>query len=369
MFRYGGVELREVGIRELLRKGQKKGRAFFCNILFRDHNNQRMSALLPRLGFLDAFFVRMPRGRIPRGIAFRVAHRTRTIWWRVVLTLASRQYPTLFSNGPEQALFFPGFVIVDMDDPTFSTREINLLNLPNIVRYVVTNEDAAKRYIELGVRKPVVVIPQGVDLSGWSAEAAARLRPYLRTEQEVVAVFHAAWLLTKDDPGGDNPLYNVDLLLTMWREIRNRVPNATLWLIGRPGPCLKRRVAKDPSVRLLGYIPQRELPNYLANADISLYPRRISHVPRAVKTAEALALGLPVVGFDLPVLGDVRESGGGLLVRDEREFIDATVRLLQDHSLRAILSAAARAYGDQLNWDRLAVRYVTEAFAGLPIEL
>jgi len=361
--------MREISIHELLHKEPQKRRAFYCGIWFRDHNNPRMTALLPRLGFLDAFLVRMPRARIPRGIAFRVVHRARGLWWRAVLSLASRKYPVLFSNGPEQALYFPGSVVVDMDDPVYSDKEVKLLNLPNIVRYVVTSEEAARKYAELGVQKPAVVIPQGVDLSGWSPEASAALRPHLRTEKETVAVFHAAWLLTRADSGGDNPLYNVDLLIAMWQEIRARVPNAILWLIGRPGPCLQRRIAKDPSIRLLGYIPQRELPNYLANADIALYPRRISHVPRAVKVAEALALGLPVVGFDLPVLGDVRESGGGILVCDEREFIEATVRLLQDQSLRMELSARARSYGAQLDWDRLAVRYATEAFAGLPIEV
>jgi glycosyltransferase involved in cell wall biosynthesis len=361
--------MREIGIRELFWGKAKKNRAFFCSIWFRDHNNPRMSALLPRLGFLDAFLVRMPRARISKGLAFRIAHRTRGIWWRMVLSVAGRKYPVLFSNAPEQALYFPGFVVVDIDDPVYSDKEVKLLNLPNVVRYVVTSEEAARKYVELGVKKSAVVIPQGVDLSGWSPEISAALRPRLRTEEETVAVFHAAWLLTCADSGGDNPLYNVDLLLDMWQEIRTRVPNATLWLIGRCGPCLQRRVAKDQSIRLLGYILQRELPNYLANADVALYPRRISHVPRAVKTAEALALGLPVVGFDLPVLGDVRESGGGILVRDEREFIDATVRLLQDRSLRAELSARARSYGAQLDWDRLAVRYTTEAFAGLPIEV
>lgn len=328
-----------------------------------------MAALLPRLSFVDALLVRMPRARIPKGIGFRLAHRTRRLWWHLILSLASRKYPVLFCNSPEQAVYFPGYVVVDMDDPVFSDREVKLLNLPNIVRYVVTSEDAARKYAELGVRKPAVVIPQGVDLSGWSVEVSTALRPSLRTEEEVVAVFHAAWVLTKADSGGDNPLYNVDLLLTMWQEIRAHVPNATLWLIGRPGPRLRQRVAKDPSIRLFGYIPQVELPNYLANADIAIYPRRISHVPRAVKTAESLALGLPVVGFDLPVLGDVRESGGGILVRDEREFIDAVVRLLRDHSLRAELSARARAYGAQLDWDRLTIRYAKEAFEGLPIDI
>ena len=96
--------MREISIRELLRRGPKKKRAFYCNIWFRDHNNARMSALLPRMGFMDAFLVRMPQARIPRAIAFRVAYRTRGLWWRVVLSLAGQQYPTLFSNSPEQAL-------------------------------------------------------------------------------------------------------------------------------------------------------------------------------------------------------------------------------------------------------------------------
>jgi hypothetical protein len=53
--------MREIGIRELFWGKAKKNRAFFCSIWFRDHNNPRMSALLPRLGFLDAFLMRMPR--------------------------------------------------------------------------------------------------------------------------------------------------------------------------------------------------------------------------------------------------------------------------------------------------------------------
>lgn len=359
--------MREISLRDFLIPGFRDGRVFFYNIWFRHHNNPRLTALLPRLKFIDALFIRMPEARIPRGIAFRIAYRTRRIHYRIILPLASRRYPVLFTNGPEQALYFSGPVVVDMDDPTFSQREVELLNLPNVVRYVVTSEEAARKYAELGVRKPAVVVPQGVDLSNWSLEKTANLRPRLRTEDQVVAVFHAAWLLTRADRGGDNPLYNVDHLLAMWSQIKDRVPNSRLWLIGRAGSQLERLAAGDPSVKLLGYIPQQELPNYLANADVALYPRRISHVRRAVKVAEALAVGLPVVGFDLPVLGDVRESGGGLLVNDDREFIEAVTILFKNNSLRRELSGRARAYGAELNWDRLAARYIREAFAGLPV--
>lgn len=358
--------MREISIGEFLRGGMRAGRAFFHNLWFRTHNNQRMAALLPRLDFVDALLVRLPSRRIPRGIAFRLLHRTRAVRYTIVLRLAGARYPVLFTNGAEQARYFSGPVVVDMDDPLFNEKEVRLLNLPNVACCVVTNEQAAARYREMGVRTRIVVIPQGIDLSGFDPERARQLGTQLKNHpDEVIAEFHAAYLLSSGDRGSSNPLYNVDFLLNVWDHIRETVPNARLWLIGQPGPLLQKRVAGREDIRLLGYIPQSDLPNVLANVDVGLYPRRLSHVQRAVKVAEWLALGIPVVGFDLPVLGDVRISGGGILVQSEQEFIEATIRLLKDESLRRELGERAKAFGATLNWDYLAQRYTEEAFGDL----
>lgn len=358
--------MREIGISELLRSRARLNRVFFHNLWFREHNNSRMAALLPRLNFVDAFLVRLPRRRIPRGLTFRILQQTRILRYRTVLSLASARYPVLFTNGLEQARYFSGPVVVDMDDPVFSQDEVRILNLPNVARCVVTNDQTAARYREMGVRAPMAIIPQGVNLSGFDPSRWRELREQLKNHaEEVVAEYHAAYLLSSRDHGGSNPLYNVDFLLEAWEAIHREVPNARLWLIGEPRPALRRLVAGRKDILLLGHIPQAELPNILASVDVGLYPRRVSHVRRAVKVSEWLSMGVPVVGFDLPVLEDIRVSGAGILVADGREFVAAAIRLLRDTSLRRELAERAQAFGAGLDWGILARRYTEQVFGDL----
>lgn len=359
------MAVRQIGVADLLRGGWRGDRVFFHNLWFRTHNNPRMSALLPRLNFVDAHLLVLPAARLPRGVAYRALRWTRRVRYRAILGLAGRHYPVLFTNGAEQAGFFPGRVVVDMDDPLFSRGELSFLGKPNVAKVVVTAEEARERYWGLGLNKEIIVIPQGVELGGFNRREAAEVAARLRKPGELVVGFQAAWLLSSHDRDGDNPLYNVDGLLRIWDEIHARVPRATLWLIGQAGPHLARKLAGRHDVRLLGYIEQRNLANVLACLDVAVYPRRLSHVPRAVKVAEWLAMGVPVVGFDLPVLADVRRCGGGILVSDEKGFADAVVALLENADLRGSLSERARSYGRGLGWDRLARRYVDEVFADL----
>ena len=131
---------------------------------------------------------------------------------------------------------------MDADDPLFTPREIELLQRPALRGYVVTAEHAARRYESLGVDKPWVVIPQGVNLSAATpelrSEAARRKQP-----GEVVLGWMAAHLLTSGDRDADNPLYNVDHLLELWDQIHASVPQARLWLVGSPSDRLRERVA------------------------------------------------------------------------------------------------------------------------------
>lgn len=283
--------MRQIAIRDLIRQAWQGDRVFFHNLWFATHNNRRMAALLPRLGFVDALLVHLPARRVPRGIAFRVLHRTRGLRYRWILGLAGRRYLVLFTNGAEQSRFFAGQVVVDMDDPVFSEEELACLARPNVRRVVVTGDDARERYRELGLEKEILVIPQGVELRGFSDAGRRAAAERLRRPGEVVVGFHAAWLLSSRDPGGSDPLYNVEGLLEMWEEIRARVPRATLWLIGRLGPDLTRLLAGRDDIRLLGYVEQTDLANVLACLDVGVYPRRVSHVRRAVKVGVAGARG------------------------------------------------------------------------------
>ena len=108
------------------------------------------------------------------------------------------------------------------------------MNDPKLKAYVVTAERAARRYEEMGVRKPYVVIPQGVSVSTLAQGVRERAGNAWK-EGEVIVGWMAAHLLTRADRDGANTLYNIDHLLELWDGARTGAERAA-WLIGGASP-------------------------------------------------------------------------------------------------------------------------------------
>src|SRR4051812_11523482 len=351
--------MREIGVRELMRGSPAADRVALLSIWFHGHNNPRYAELLPRLERLDACLLRLPDRRIPRGVGFRAFTMTKPLLLRTVLEAAAGRYDNLLALDFEQLARWPNAAVMDADDPFFTAREVELLNMPSLRVYVVTAASAARRYESLGVRKPWVEIPQGVSLRAATpalrAEAAAQKRP-----GEPVLGWMAAHLLTAGDRGGDNPLYNVDHLLELWDAIRARVPAARLWLVGGPSDRLRERLAGRGDVVLHGRLPREEALALAAAFDVAPYARTADQGVRAAKISELIGLGVPIVSYDYEVTANVRETGAGILVDDAAAFVEATVRLLESAEARAPFAEAAREAGRELDWDVLARRFERE---------
>jgi glycosyltransferase involved in cell wall biosynthesis len=334
-------------------------RVALLSIWFHGHNNPRYAELLPRLDRLDACLLRLPDSRVPRGAGFRAFAASKPLLLRAVLPRTARRYGSLLSLDFEQLGRWPGAAVMDADDPFFTAREVELLSSSSVRGYVVTAESAARRYETLGVEKPWVVIPQGVNLEAATPErrAAARAR---RRPGELVLGWMAAHLLTADDRGGDNPLYNVDHLLELWQEIHARVPDARLWLVGAPSERLRSRLAQRDDVALFGRLPREEALAVASCFDLAPYARTADQGVRAAKVSELLGLGVPVVSYDYDVTANLRDTGAGVLVADSRAFVEAVVALLNDAPARASLADAARRAGAELDWRLLARRFEVE---------
>jgi len=334
-------------------------RIFFTSIWFRDHNNPRYAELLPRLGRLDPYLFVCSRARIIRGVQYRSYRATTPLRVPALMRLADRRYRNMFTASNEQIPWFSGPVVADVDDPFFTEREVELLGSPNLVAYVVTAERAGRRLQSLGVDKPFHVIPQGVSLRTVTADLISEARR-LRTGNEIVVGYMAAFLLAAGDRGGDNALYNVDHLLDLWEEIHTRVPEARLWLVGGASDRVRERVGGRPDVLLLGRLPRDQALAHTANFDIALYPRTRDQGVRAAKVAEYMGLGVPTVSYDFAVTDELRETGAGVLVPNPRAFVDAVGTLARDESARHTLATAAAAAGRARDWDVLAQRYENE---------
>jgi glycosyltransferase involved in cell wall biosynthesis len=351
--------VKEVSLRALTGDSREPDRIALLSIWFRGHNNPRYAELLPRLGRLDACLLRLPEARIPRGIGFRAFTATKPLLLRAALGRAASHYSNLLALDFDQLPRWRGAAVMDADDPSFASGEIERLRSPSLRAYVVTAEHAARRYESLGVQKPWIVIPQGVNLEaatpGLRAEAAARKAP-----GEVVLGWMAAHLLTDGDRDADNPLYNVDHLLELWEEIHTRVPSARLWLVGGPSDRLRARLAGRGDVLLLGRLPREEALATAAAFDVAPYARTADQGIRAAKVSEFIGLGIPTVSYDYEVTANLRETGAGVLVPDARSFVDAVATLLVDGVARSELAAAATRAGRDLDWDVLARRYANE---------
>jgi glycosyltransferase involved in cell wall biosynthesis len=327
-------------------------RIFHHNLWYRGHTNRRYEELVPRLERVDAYLLFVPEPRVARAIGYRLLGKSLGVRAAIVKA-GARRYRAMFASELEQIAYFDGPTVVDVDDPTFGSRELELLERPSVVAYTVTAKRAAERYREVGVDKPAHVLPQGVVPPAPALVAEVRRS---RRPGELTVGYIAAHLLLPDDRGGTNPLFNIEHLLDLWQEIRARVPAARLWLVGAPSKSVRDRLARRDDVVLTGLLPPQQALARVANFDIALYPRTEDQGIRAAKVAEYLGLGVPTVSYDYEVVADLRETGAGVLVQTPREFVSAVEQLARDDSECARLAARARAAGNERHWDKLATQ-------------
>jgi glycosyltransferase involved in cell wall biosynthesis len=161
------------------------------------------------------------------------------------------------------------------------------------------------------------------------------------------------------------PWKGVDVLV----EAMAHVEDAELVIVGGlpPEPDLervKRLVAArslDSRVRFSGFLPPRDLPREIANADLFVIPLLDTETGRLftspLKLFEAMASGRPIVASDLPSIREVlTHERNALLVApgDARALASAVERVLRDGDLGRALAKRALEDVRAYSWDRRA---------------
>ncbi len=166
------------------------------------------------------------------------------------------------------------------------------------------------------------------------------------------------------------PRKGQDMLIRALPEIRRRVPDAALLIVGG-GPYrgtlekLARQTGVDREVVFTGSVPSAELPAHYAAGDVYAMPCRTRNRGLDVEGLgivylEASATGLPVVAGDSGGAPDaVREGETGYVVRgrDVAQLADRVATLLADRDLARQLGAAGRAWVEkEWRWEAQAER-------------
>jgi glycosyltransferase involved in cell wall biosynthesis len=144
-----------------------------------------------------------------------------------------------------------------------------------------------------------------------------------------------------------------------FRIIKQRVPNAELWIIGE-GYLKEKLVRNAPEgVRFFGSLSNKERRDVIKKSWVLVNPSVREGF--GLNVIEANALGVPSVTYNVPGLKDAIIDGktGLLAISGSTEALaDAIVRILTDTHLRNKLSEEALAYSKNFDWDKVADEFM-----------
>jgi glycosyltransferase involved in cell wall biosynthesis len=156
------------------------------------------------------------------------------------------------------------------------------------------------------------------------------------------------------------------VLLRAWRAVRQRLPDAELWVVG---PKRRPPEAEQPGVRWHGFVSDRQqLADLYARATVFVLPSLFE--PWGGVLMEARGHGLPCIGTDRGGFREaIDDNVNGLLVPagEPEPLTDALVSLLSDPERAALMGR--RGHAEVLTehtWERVADRmapYVEQAAA------
>ncbi|MEY3014847.1 MAG: hypothetical protein RIT45_3582 [Pseudomonadota bacterium] len=184
-----------------------------------------------------------------------------------------------------------------------------------------------------GLSVPIHIIQRPIDVRNFNRELGPDpfQRDFERGDRLFVACRHA----------GEKSL---DQLLAVFaHHILPKRPEASLTLVG-DGPAHASLVQLADTLgiahrtQFVGERPQRDLPEWYANADLFVYTSMTETFGQVV--SESLWMGTPVVGFDdgMGVAHQVKHEKNGLLVQkgpgENEAFAAAILRLLDDPAQR-----------------------------------
>ena len=146
--------------------------------------------------------------------------------------------------------------------------------------------------------------------------------------------------------GHIRPFKGLDIALDAWRQLKS---NVTLVVAGEPW--WSASYPPQPNVRFdLRFIPDSEIANYFAVADVVLAPYRTEAQSGVALTA--FHFGRPVIASDAGGLPEIVDGNNGIVVPSED--VPALARAVDEFFTtrdRAAMEAAAREAARRYSWE------------------
>ncbi|MBM3154536.1 MAG: glycosyltransferase [Chloroflexi bacterium] len=192
---------------------------------------------------------------------------------------------------------------------------------------LASSENDRQRVTELVHETQVVTVPNALNLEeySWSAPDACLSKTLVFTGT------------MSYPPNVDGVLY---FYTSIYPLIQAQIPEVQLAIVGREPTTAIRGLARDPSIRVTGYV--EDVKPLIRRSCVFIAPIRFGGGTR-IKLLEAMALGVPVVTTNMAAEGlDVQDGRHVLIADNPATFAEKTILLLDDSNLRRRLAYEAR---------------------------
>jgi glycosyltransferase involved in cell wall biosynthesis len=134
-------------------------------------------------------------------------------------------------------------------------------------------------------------------------------------------------------PGGLSWKKNADAVVAAWPQIRQHLGDVELAVVGPSHASYAGSMAREPGVRMLGFVDDELLVSLYARASVVWVPSRYEGF--AIPILEAMACGVPVVAARAGAIPEVAGDAALLAPADSpRAHVDAIIALLGNERLR-----------------------------------
>jgi glycosyltransferase involved in cell wall biosynthesis len=200
-------------------------------------------------------------------------------------------------------------------------------------------------------RVKIKVIPEGVDLEKFNKVVdASDINEKLGSERKILFV------------GNLHPYKGVHFLIRSFALVKSKINNVKLVIVG-DGPLkhnlinLTKRLKLEKDVIFAGFVSDEDLPKYYASCDIFASASVLEGF--GLIFLEAMALGKPIVAFNLASIPEV-VGDAGILVNEinHEKFANAIIELLQNKALYKEKSEIALNRVKLFSWEKIAEQFI-----------
>ena len=163
--------------------------------------------------------------------------------------------------------------------------------------------------------------------------------------------------------GRIHPSKGVYDLVQIWQEVVKKIPSAKTIIIGGGSKGQEKRLKTQiknanlsKNLIFAGYLSDRQVYNYLKSSKIFLFTDY--EAGWGIAIAEAMAAGLPVVGYSLEIFGDVFKKGFLTVpLGNTTIFAQKIINLLENKRRYQQMSQEATIQAQKMSWQKTSMKF------------